>query len=228
MKFVLHDRDASFAAAFDAVFRAAGVRVIRSAVQAPRMNSVMEGWIGSCRAKTSAAQARPDDRCDRPDQAQTGRQRLDQRVRKGSLTSTETPAQSQCAGSGTAHPPERRFRGHRPAYPQCFQRALVSVSGPFGDRDERARPRPAPRTPPAPRSPPAGAGRPAGAAGQRPGRGHAPEAASTRPPSQLRGIFIPPGANPLRGDLQGTGDQLNVCVSFNSDFRDVDLDLEVG
>ena len=36
-KFVLHDRDASFTAAFDAVFRAAGVRVVRSAVQAPRM-----------------------------------------------------------------------------------------------------------------------------------------------------------------------------------------------
>ena len=49
VKFVLHDRDASFTAAFDAVFRAAGVRVIRSAVQAPRMNSIMERWIGSCR-----------------------------------------------------------------------------------------------------------------------------------------------------------------------------------
>ena len=49
VKFVLHDRDASFTAAFDAVFQAAGVRVIRSAVQAPRMNSVMERWIGSCR-----------------------------------------------------------------------------------------------------------------------------------------------------------------------------------
>ena len=49
VKFVLHDRDASFTAAFGAVFRAAGVRVIRSAVQAPRMNSVMERWIGSCR-----------------------------------------------------------------------------------------------------------------------------------------------------------------------------------
>jgi transposase InsO family protein len=48
-KFVLHDRDASFTAAFDAVFRAAGVRIIHSAVQAPRMNSVMERWIGSCR-----------------------------------------------------------------------------------------------------------------------------------------------------------------------------------
>jgi putative transposase len=49
VKFVLHDRDASFTAAFDAVFEAAGARVVRSAVQAPRMNSIMERWIGSCR-----------------------------------------------------------------------------------------------------------------------------------------------------------------------------------
>jgi putative transposase len=49
VKFVLHDRDASFTAAFDAVFQAAGARVVRSAIQAPRMNSIMERWIGSCR-----------------------------------------------------------------------------------------------------------------------------------------------------------------------------------
>jgi len=49
VKFVLHDRDASFSAAFDAVFQAAGARVVRSAIQAPRMNSIMERWIGSCR-----------------------------------------------------------------------------------------------------------------------------------------------------------------------------------
>ena len=49
VRFVLHDRDASFSAAFDAVFQSAGIRVIRSAVQAPRMNSIMERWIGSCR-----------------------------------------------------------------------------------------------------------------------------------------------------------------------------------
>jgi len=49
VKFVLHDRDASFTAASDAVFQAAGGRIVRSAVQAPRMNSVMERWIGSCR-----------------------------------------------------------------------------------------------------------------------------------------------------------------------------------
>ena len=43
-KFVLHDRDASLTAAFDAVFQAAGARVVRCAVQAPRMNSIIEGY----------------------------------------------------------------------------------------------------------------------------------------------------------------------------------------
>jgi site-specific recombinase XerC len=49
VKFVLHDRDASLTAAFDEVFRAAGARIIRAAVQASRMNSIMERWVGSCR-----------------------------------------------------------------------------------------------------------------------------------------------------------------------------------
>jgi transposase len=49
VKFMIHDRDASFTTAFDEVFRAAGTGIVRSAIQAPRMNSVMERWIGSCR-----------------------------------------------------------------------------------------------------------------------------------------------------------------------------------
>ena len=49
VKFVLHDRDASFTAEFDAVFQAAGAKVVRSAIRAPQMNSIMERWIGSCR-----------------------------------------------------------------------------------------------------------------------------------------------------------------------------------
>jgi Integrase core domain len=48
-KVVLHDRDTSFTQAFDAVFQSAGIRVIRSAVEAPRMNSITERWIRSCR-----------------------------------------------------------------------------------------------------------------------------------------------------------------------------------
>jgi len=48
-RFVIRDRGSNFTASFDAVFQAAGARVVRSAVQSPRMNSIMERWIGSCR-----------------------------------------------------------------------------------------------------------------------------------------------------------------------------------
>src|SRR5207302_1260097 len=44
-----HGPDAGSTAPFDSVLQAAGIRVIRSAVRAPRMNSVMERWIASCR-----------------------------------------------------------------------------------------------------------------------------------------------------------------------------------
>jgi hypothetical protein len=45
-KFVLHNREASFTATFDAVFQAAGVRVVRSAIQAPRMKRVGDLLVG--------------------------------------------------------------------------------------------------------------------------------------------------------------------------------------
>jgi putative transposase len=49
VKFFVHHRDASITAASETAVQAAGIRVIRSAAQAPRMNSIMERWIGSCR-----------------------------------------------------------------------------------------------------------------------------------------------------------------------------------
>lgn len=49
VKFLLRDRDTKFTAAFDAVFTSAGIRILRSPVQAPRANAIMERWIGSCR-----------------------------------------------------------------------------------------------------------------------------------------------------------------------------------
>jgi len=49
IKFVICDRDTKFTAAFDEVFHAADIRILKSPVQAPRANAVMERWIGGCR-----------------------------------------------------------------------------------------------------------------------------------------------------------------------------------
>ena len=51
VKYLIHDRDASFSAAFDAVFTAAGIEVIRTGIRAPRQNSIMERWFRSLRAE---------------------------------------------------------------------------------------------------------------------------------------------------------------------------------
>jgi len=49
IRFLIHDRDSKFTAAFDEVFRSEAIRIIRTPVRAPRANAYMERWIGSIR-----------------------------------------------------------------------------------------------------------------------------------------------------------------------------------
>jgi putative transposase len=44
IRFLLRDRGSNFTASFDAVFQATGARILRTAVQAPRMNAICE-WV---------------------------------------------------------------------------------------------------------------------------------------------------------------------------------------
>src|SRR5882757_9393015 len=48
-RFLIRDRDRKFTALFDEVFRAEGIRIVLTAPQAPRMNAIMERWVGSVR-----------------------------------------------------------------------------------------------------------------------------------------------------------------------------------
>ena len=49
IRFLLHDRDSKFTAAFDAVFHSDSIRVIRTPVRSPRANAFIERWIGTAR-----------------------------------------------------------------------------------------------------------------------------------------------------------------------------------
>jgi putative transposase len=48
-RFVIRDRGSNFTASFDAVFKTTGTTILRTAVQAPRMNAICERLVGTLR-----------------------------------------------------------------------------------------------------------------------------------------------------------------------------------
>jgi putative transposase len=49
IRFLIRDRGSNVTAPFDAGFQAAGTRILRTAVQAPRMNAICERLVGTMR-----------------------------------------------------------------------------------------------------------------------------------------------------------------------------------
>jgi putative transposase len=51
VKYLIRDRDSRYTAAFDAVFHAEGIAIVKAGIRVPRMNAIMERWVRSCRAE---------------------------------------------------------------------------------------------------------------------------------------------------------------------------------
>jgi putative transposase len=49
VRFLIRDRGSNFTPSFDAVFQGAGTRIVRTAVQAPRLNAICERLVGTLR-----------------------------------------------------------------------------------------------------------------------------------------------------------------------------------
>jgi putative transposase len=49
VRFLIHDRDAKFSRAFDALLESDRIKVTRTPVQAPNANAHMERWVGTVR-----------------------------------------------------------------------------------------------------------------------------------------------------------------------------------
>jgi transposase InsO family protein len=49
VKYLIRDRDGKYPALFDTILADAGITVVRTGVQMPRMNAIMERWVRTCR-----------------------------------------------------------------------------------------------------------------------------------------------------------------------------------
>jgi transposase InsO family protein len=48
-RFLIRDRDGKYPALFDTTLKDAGIEIVLSGIQMPRMNSIMERWVQTCR-----------------------------------------------------------------------------------------------------------------------------------------------------------------------------------
>jgi hypothetical protein len=58
IKPLMCDRDIPYPFEVEHILFDAGIRTVRSAVRAPRMNAITERWIGGCRRETSPCRLR--------------------------------------------------------------------------------------------------------------------------------------------------------------------------
>jgi len=66
VKYLIRDRDGKYPGMFDAILADAGIKVVLSGTQAPRMNAIMERWGRTCRRELLDRSRGRDRCCQRP------------------------------------------------------------------------------------------------------------------------------------------------------------------
>jgi transposase InsO family protein len=97
-RFMIRDRDDKFGAAFDALARATGIRVVRTAVRAPDMNAICERFLGSLRRECLDHILMLDDRHFQRVVAEYVRYHNGARPHQGLRQQTPVPAQRPVEG----------------------------------------------------------------------------------------------------------------------------------
>ena len=138
-RFLIRDRDGKFPALFDAVLKDAGIAVVLSGIQMPRMNAVMERWVLTCRRELLDRTLIWNQRhllhalrefeqfynCHRPHQGIANARPLQ------ALPSAPSPDRRRRLPS---HTQARPSRGHPPRIPAC---RLTSTDEIFGRHKSR-------------------------------------------------------------------------------------------
>jgi putative transposase len=150
-RFLIRDRDRKFPRVFDAVLKDAGIEVVLSGVQMPRMNAFMERWVQTCRRELL-------------DRTLIWNQRHLLRPVRVRAVLQRPPAASgnrQCPATAPIalthprarrrHPPPHRQtrppRRHSPRVPACRLTCADEIFGKHTGTDFRRRLRPALRAP---------------------------------------------------------------------------------
>ena len=110
VRFLIHDRDKKFPRAFDAIFAAEGISVIRTPFQAPTANAHLERWAGSVRRECL-------------DRILVFGQRQLTHVLRGLYTSLQQASSPSRAFPATARPGRHSRGARRPRPALCFSPA---------------------------------------------------------------------------------------------------------
>ena len=142
VKYLIRDRDAKFPALFDRILTDAGIEIVLTGVRMPRMNSIMERWVQTCRHelldRTLIWNERHLRHCLRQFELHYNEHRPHQAMRQAApLRAVPRTDHRSRPDRPPGHPPQRPTRRHHPRIPTCRLNCTDAI---FGRRSSASEP----------------------------------------------------------------------------------------